>query len=59
MSYVEGLRLEVGAHLIGKGFKSLGARVAVLLNEAAAAKQLLQAAETKNVASAGYGYLLS
>jgi hypothetical protein len=38
MSYVEGLNREVGAHLIGKGFKSLGTRVAVLLNEAAAAK---------------------
>jgi hypothetical protein len=59
MSYIDGLDQSVAVFLIGKGFKRLGTRVAVILTEGPAAKQLLQAAETKHVATAGYGYLLS
>jgi hypothetical protein len=38
---IEGLSFEVSTHLIAKGFKSLGTRVAVLLNESAPAKLIL------------------
>jgi hypothetical protein len=58
MSFVDGLSNDIAALLIGKGFKPLGTRIAVFLTEGNPAKQLLQAAEVKNVAISGYGFLL-